>query len=165
MALLLVALPPVRRTGLVLLLAVTAFGIFTVIFGLSRAFPLSLAAYALTGAMDQISVVMRQTTIQLSTPDELRGRVSSVSQVFIGASNQLGNVESGLVAALTNVTFAVVSGGIGCIAVVGAIAAGMPELRRFRIDQPTPPPARLQPAAAHAPAEPARETETTRAGD
>jgi hypothetical protein len=83
---------------------------------------------------DQISVVMRQTTIQLSVPDELRGRVSSVNQLFIGASNQLGAVESGLVAAATSATFAVVSGGAGCLAVVAAVAAKMPELRAYRVD-------------------------------
>jgi MFS family permease len=134
----LVALPPVRRTGRALLFAVAAFGISTIVFGLSRSFPLSLLAYGLTGAADQVSVVMRQTTIQLATPDELRGRVSSVSQVFIGASNQLGAVESGFVAALTSATFAVVSGGAGCLAVVGLIAAKMPELRRYQISQTAP---------------------------
>ena len=134
----LVVLPPVQRTGRVLLLAVAGYGLATVIFGLSRSFPLSLAAYTLTGVADQISVVMRQTTIQLATPDELRGRVSAVSHVFIGASNQLGMVESGLVAALTNATFAVVSGGLGCLAVAGLIAARMPELRRYRITPTSP---------------------------
>jgi len=138
MSVVLVALPPVKRTGLVLLITVAGFGVATVIFGLSRAFPLSLVALALTGATDQVSVVMRHTTIQLSTPDALRGRVSSVSQVFIGASNQLGGVESGLVAAVTSATFAVVSGGIACVAVVGGIAAWMPELRRFRIRDDSP---------------------------
>ena len=137
-SLVLVALPPVRRTGRVLLLAVAAYGLATIVFGLSRSFALSLVAYGLTGAADQVSVVMRQTTIQLATPDALRGRVSSVSQVFIGASNQLGMVESGFVAALTNATVAVVSGGVGCLAVVGVIAAKMPELRRYEISHGTP---------------------------
>ncbi|MGH2587759.1 MAG: MFS transporter, partial [Dehalococcoidia bacterium] len=135
---LLVALPPVQRTGRALLFAVAAYGLATAVFGLSRSFALSLVAYGLTGAADQVSVVMRHTTIQLATPDELRGRVSSVSMVFIGASNQLGAVESGLVAAVTSATFAVVSGGVGCVAVVGAIAAKMPELRRYRITQTLP---------------------------
>jgi MFS family permease len=139
-AVILVALPPVQRTGRVLLLAVAAFGVATIIFGLSRSFALSLIAYGLTGAADQVSVVMRHTTIQLATPDALRGRVTSVSQVFIGASNQLGAVESGLVAAVTSATFAVVSGGIGCVAVAGVIASKMPELRRYRI---TPSPAEI----------------------
>jgi MFS family permease len=151
MSLVMVLLPPVRRTGAVLLLAVAAYGVATVVFGLSRVFPLSLLAYALAGAADQVSVIMRQTTIQLATPDVLRGRVSSVGALFIGASNQIGMVESGLVAALTNATFAVVSGGLGCLAVVGLIAACMPELRDYRIDTVAGPTARAQ-AAPPAPA-------------
>lgn len=147
-AVVLVALPPVQRTGRVLLMAVAAFGVATIVFGISRSFPLSLLAYGLTGAADQVSVVMRHTTIQLATPDELRGRVSSVSQVFIGASNQLGAVESGLVAALTNATFAVVSGGLGCLAVTGLIAGKMPELRGYRI---TPSPAEIVQRSGAAP--------------
>jgi hypothetical protein len=71
--------------------------------------------------------------VQLSTPDDLRGRVSSVNSLFIGASNQLGAVESGLVAAATNATFAVVTGGAGCISVVAAVWALMPDLRNYRI--------------------------------
>lgn len=133
MSIIMVMLPPVQNTGRVLLLAVAAFGLATVLFGLSRSFPLSLAAYALVGAADQVSVIMRQTTIQLSTPDSLRGRVSAVSALFISASGQIGSVESGLVAAVTNATFAVVSGGIGCLGVVGIVAWTMPELRRYRI--------------------------------
>jgi MFS family permease len=129
-----VMLPPVQRTGRVLLVAVAGFGLATIVFALSRSFPLSLAAYALTGVADQVSVVMRQTTIQLSTPDELRGRVSAVSMVFIGASNQLNMAFSGFVATLTSATFAVASGGVGCLAVVALIAVLMPELRRHRID-------------------------------
>jgi MFS family permease len=144
----LVMLPPVQRTGRVLLMAVAAFGVATIVFGISRSFPLSLIAYGLTGVADQVSVVMRHTTIQLATPDELRGRVSSVSQVFIGASNQLGAVESGLVAALTNATFAVVSGGLGCVAVAGLIAAKLPELRGYRI---TPSPAEIVQRSGAAP--------------
>jgi MFS family permease len=134
MALALVFLPPIKRTGLTLLIAVGLYGIGTIVFGLSRSFPLSLAAYAFIGMADQISVVMRQTTIQVATPDELRGRVTSVNMLFIGASNRLGAVESGIVAALTSATFAVVSGGIGCLAVLGVVSARLPELRRFRID-------------------------------
>jgi len=149
MSVVLVALPPVQRTGRALLYAVAAFGVATIVFGLSRSFPLSLLAYGLTGAADQVSVVMRHTTIQLATPDELRGRVTSVSQVFIGASNQLGAVESGFVAALTSATVAVVSGGAGCLAVVGLIAAKMPELSRYTI---TAPPTTRTPERVRAPA-------------
>lgn len=131
-ALSLVFLPPIKQTGRALLGTVALFGLGTIVFGLSRSFPLSLAAYMFIGMADQVSVVLRQTTIQLSTPDELRGRVSSVNMLFIGASNQLGAMESGFVAALSTATFAVVSGGVGCLAVVGAVAARMPELRRYR---------------------------------
>ncbi len=133
MSVFLIARPPIERTGRALLLAVAAFGIATVVFGVSRSFPLSLVAYMSVGMADQVSVVMRQTTIQLSTPDGLRGRVTSVNMIFIGASNQMGAVESGFVAALTSVTFAVVSGGIGCLAVVGGVVGLMPELRSYRI--------------------------------
>ena len=104
-------------------------------FGLSRSFPLSLAAYMLVGVADQVSVVMRSTTIQLSTPDELRGRVSAVNLLFIGASNQLGAAESGFVAAATSATFAVVSGGIASLVVLAIVAVKIPELRAYRIDR------------------------------
>jgi MFS family permease len=136
MAVLLVLLPPVKQSGKVLLYAVAGFGLGTIVFGFSRNFALSLAAYAVIGMSDQVSVVMRQTTIQLATPDALRGRVTSVNMLFIGASNQLGAVESGLVAAATSATFAVVTGGIGCLVVLGLVAVLMPELRRYRTDRP-----------------------------
>ncbi len=129
-----ILLPPVKQTGRFLLGSVAAFGLATIAFGLARSFPVAVVAYALVGMSDQVSVVMRQTTIQLATPDALRGRVTAVNSVFISASNQLGMVESGLVAAVTSATFAVVSGGIGCIAVVAAMTASIPSLRRYRID-------------------------------
>lgn len=131
MAIALIFLPPIRRAGRALLVTVAMFGLGTIVFGLSRNVYLSIATYMFIGMADQISVVLRQTTVQLSTPDDLRGRVSSVNGLFIGASNQLGMVESGLVAAATNATFAVVSGGLGCIAVVGVVAAKLPGLRRY----------------------------------
>ena len=93
---------------------------------------LSVLAYAAVGAADQVSMVMRQNTIQLATPDELRGRVTAVNFVFVNASNQLGAVESGVVAAATTAVFAVVSGGLACLSVVGFIAWKIPELRRYR---------------------------------
>jgi sugar phosphate permease len=116
-----------------LLGAVMLYGVATIAFGLSRSFPLSVAAYVAVGVFDQVSVVLRSTTIQLTTPDELRGRVSAVSLIFIGASNQLGAAESGLVAALTSATFSVVAGGAASIAVVVAVALAFPELRRHRL--------------------------------
>src|SRR5262245_45293415 len=130
----LVALPPVHRAGRALLVAVGVYGLATIGFGLSRWFPLSVALYMLVGMADQVSVVMRSTAIQLTTPDALRGRVSSVNFIFIGASNQLGAAESGFVAALTSPTFSVVSGGIGCLVVVATVAMRLPRLRRYRYD-------------------------------
>lgn len=136
-AIVMLGLPPVRQAGRALLVAVTVYGVATIVFGLSQWFPLSVAAYALVGVADQVSVVMRGTAIQLNTPDELRGRVSAVNFLFIGASNQLGAVESGFVAALTSAPFAVVSGGIGCLIVVAIVAATLPALRAYTVDHPT----------------------------
>src|SRR5262249_5164871 len=121
--------------GHALVVAVAVYGTATIAFGLSRWFPLSIAAYALVGVADQVSVVMRSTTIQLSTPDELRGRVSAINMMFIGASNQLGAAESGFLAALTSAPFAVVAGGVASLVVVAVVAATLPELRRYRIDR------------------------------
>jgi MFS family permease len=131
MAVLLLALPIPRRTGLMLLIAVAVFGVATILFGLSTALPLSVAAYALVGMADQVSMVTRHTMIQLNTPDSLRGRVTGVSSIFISASNELGALESGLVAAAAGAVFAVVSGGLACLLVVGLIAWRLPALRRY----------------------------------
>ena len=132
----LVVVPPIRRAGHALLAAVAVYGLATIAFGLSRSFPLSVAAYVLVGMADQVSVVMRSTAIQLSTPDALRGRVSGVNMIFIGASNQIGAAESGFVAALTgSATFSVVSGGVASLVVLAAVALAMPRLRRYRIDE------------------------------
>jgi len=128
----LIFLPGFRRAGTALLVAVGVYGLATIVFGLSRWFPLSVLAYMVAGMADAVSVVLRGTAIQLSTPDALRGRVSSVNFIFIGASNQLGAAESGFLAALTSATFAVVSGGVGCLVVVALVAWRMPALRRYR---------------------------------
>jgi MFS family permease len=124
-------LPTVRRAGVTLHAPIAMFGIATTVFGVSRWFPLSLAAYMLVGVADQVSVVMRSTAIQLTTPDALRGRVSAVNLLFIGASNQLGAAESGFLAALTSAPFAVVSGDVACLVVVAVVTVTMPELRRY----------------------------------
>ena len=134
-SLVLTMVPPITRAGLALCVAVGVYGAATILFGLSRWFPLSVLAYMSAGMADQVSVVMRHTAIQLSTPDALRGRVSAVNMIFIGASNQLGAAESGFVAALTTPTFSVVSGGLGCLAVLGVVAAKIPVLRRYRTDR------------------------------
>ena len=131
MAILLLMLPIPHRTGRLLLVAVAAFGLATVLFGVSTALPLSILAYAMVGMADQVSMVMRHTMIQLTTPDALRGRVTGVSSIFISASNELGALESGLVAAATNAVFAVVSGGVACLVVVALIAWKVPSLRQY----------------------------------
>ena len=120
MSLVLVRWPLKRKVGHKLLLAVAVFGLATVVFGLSRSFTLSLLALVITGAADSVSVVMRNTLVQLETPDDMRGRVSAVNSIFIGASNQLGEFESGSVAALWGPVMSVVSGGIGTLLVAGA---------------------------------------------
>lgn len=135
MSLVMVWRPPVRRTGQALVYSVIAYGLATAVFGLSRSFELSLVVYMIVGAADQVSVVMRHTMIQLATPDELRGRVSAVNQVFVGASVQVGAMESGFVAAFTTATFAVVSGGIGAMAVASFIGWKMRDLFNYRIPQ------------------------------
>jgi MFS family permease len=132
MAVILIVLPPPRNAGRLLLISVAAFGLATVLFGVSRSLPLSVAAYAMVGMADQVSMIMRQNTIQLTTPDALRGRVTAVESVFISASNELGALESGLVATLTSAVFAVVSGGVACVIVVGLVAWRIPALRRYQ---------------------------------
>lgn len=124
-------LPPLKRAGKTLLWAVAGFGIATIVFGLSRNFWLSLAMLFLTGAFDNISVVIRHTLVQLLTPDEMRGRVSAVNGMFINASNEIGRFESGSVAALFGPIFSVVSGGIGTLVVVAVIAMQSPKLRQY----------------------------------
>jgi MFS family permease len=131
MAVALACLPPLQQAGKVLLWSVAGFGIATVIFGLSRSFGLSLLMLALSGAFDNISVVIRHTLVQVRTPDHLRGRVSAVNSVFIGISNELGAFESGLAAALFGPIIAVVGGGIGTIAVVLAVAFLAPDMRKL----------------------------------
>ena len=112
-----------------MLWAVAVFGAVTVVFGLSRSMPLSLACLALLGAADMFSVYVRQSLIQLHTPDAMRGRVGSVSSLFISASNELGEAESGFLAALIGPVVAVVAGGIAAISVVAIWAWKFPELR------------------------------------
>jgi len=131
MALTLAHLPPLRRAGHTLLLAVAGFGVATVVFGLSRSFLLSLLMLGLLGALDNVSVVVRSTLLLTRAPDEVRGRVYAVNGVFVTASNELGGFESGLVAAIFGPVLSVVAGGIGTVIVVGAVAAIWPEMRRL----------------------------------
>jgi MFS family permease len=131
-AVLLLGRAPMQRAGRSLLVAVAGFGIATIVFGLSRSFPLSLLMLVLAGGLDMISVVVRQTLVQLRTPDEMRGRVSAVNSVFIDTSNELGGFESGASAALLGPVVSVVGGGIVTVLVVSAVAIAWPELRGMR---------------------------------
>lgn len=123
--------PRRRHAGITMLACVFCFGVATIVFGISRSFGLSLAALLALGAFDMFSVVVRSTLIQLRTPDEMRGRVSAVNMVFIGASNELGEFESGVTAAWLGPELAVLVGGIGTCLVVVAWAALFPALRRI----------------------------------
>ncbi len=133
MACLLIYLPPMKRAGLSLLLNVAGFGVVTIIFGLSKSFWLSFAMLFLTGAFDNVSMVIRHTLQQLLTPDHMRGRVSAVTSIFVGASNELGGLESGLVAYWFGPIISVVSGGIGTLVVVIITAWVSPQLRYFGV--------------------------------
>lgn len=129
MALWLARRPLERRVGRTMLAAVALFGLAMAGFGLSEHFALSLACLALAGAADMVSVVIRQTLVQLETPDSMRGRVAAVNSVFIGASNELGEFESGLVAGLIGTVPATVVGGLGTFAAALVWARLFPELR------------------------------------
>src|SRR6201993_3571832 len=130
MALLIAYKPIRRRAGATMLWCVAGFGVFTIVFGLSRNIILSMISLFFVGAADMVSVVVRGVLIQIETPDEMRGRVNAVDMVFIGASNELGEFESGLAAQWFGAVPAVVLGGIGAIVATGLWAWIFPELRR-----------------------------------
>jgi MFS family permease len=130
MALLLAYKPIRKRVGATMLWCVGGFGVFTMVFGLSRSLPLSLISLLFVGAADMVSVVVRGVLIQIETPDEMRGRVNAVDMVFIGASNELGEFESGLAAQYLGAVPAVVLGGAGTILVTILWAWLFPQLRK-----------------------------------
>jgi MFS family permease len=119
---------PLKRAGHALLLAVAGFGVATIVFGLSRHFLLSFIMLALTGALDNISVVIRHTLVHIITPDSMRGRVSAVNLIFISSSNELGAFESGLTAEWFGAVASVVGGGFGTILVVVAVMLRWPQI-------------------------------------
>lgn len=131
MALIVAYLPPMRQAGRALLWCVTGFGLATVVFGFSKALWLSLGMLFIAGALDSVSVIIRGSIVQLVTPDEMRGRVSAVNNIFIGTSNEFGALESGLTAALFGPVISVVGGGIGTILVVIGAALKWPEIRKI----------------------------------
>jgi MFS family permease len=132
MALVLANLPSHRHphAGRAIFAGVALFGVAVLVFGLSTSFLLSLAALAVAGAADMVSVFVRSTVVQLGTPDEMRGRVSAVHMLFVGASNELGEFRAGLVAAWLGAVPAVLAGGFGTLAVVALWSWLFPELRR-----------------------------------
>jgi MFS family permease len=138
MALILAHRPPFRHAGRTLLLAITGFGLATIVFGLSHWFWLSFLMLFVLGGLDNINMLIRGTLALVRTPDQMRGRVSAVTSLFIGTSNQLGGFESGLAAQLLGPILAVVLGGVGTIVVVATVALAWPELRRLdRIREPS----------------------------
>lgn len=135
-AFLIASFPLRRRAGVIMLVCVLLFGLATIVFGVSKNFAVSLGALLVLGAADMISVVVRSTLIQTRTPDEMRGRVGAVNMVFIGASNELGEFESGVTAAWLGPEVAVLVGGIGTCVVVVLWALLFPALRKVdRLDE------------------------------
>jgi MFS family permease len=145
MAMVLAHLPPMKRAGRTMLLAVAMFGVATIVFGLSRNFWLSMFMLAAIGATDNVSVVIRHTLVQVLTPDPMRGRVNAVNAIFIGTSNELGGLESGLTAEWLGPVKSVVLGGIGTVLTVLLTALLAPQLRRYG---PLQPRAEAEPAPA-----------------
>jgi MFS family permease len=129
-------LKEIRHQGRTFLGAVVVFGVATIVFGLSRSFIVSMLALMVIGASDSISMIIRNTIRQLQTPDYIRGRMSSVNQIFFMGGPQLGEVEAGAVAQVFGAPFAVVTGGIGCIIAVVGIARRWPQLRNYNGDEP-----------------------------
>ena len=143
-SILLTRFSPDRRVGHVIFAAVAAFGVATLVFALSRSFVVSTIALFVLGATDMVSVVARQTLIQLYTPDAMRGRVSAVNSMFVVASNQLGDFRAGVVAAWLGAVPAVLIGGVGALLVVLACWRLFPDLARVdRFDAPAPHPAKV----------------------
>jgi MFS family permease len=130
MAIVLAHRPIRRKIGLIMLWCVAGFGLFTILFGLSRSLVLSLIALFFVGATDMVSVIVRAVLIQVATPDDMRGRVNAVDMVFIGASNEFGEFESGLTAQWFGTVPAVVIGGLGTLVVTAIWAWRFPELRK-----------------------------------
>lgn len=131
MAIVLAHLPPMKRAGATMLWAVAGFGAATIVFGLSKSFAVSFLMLAATGGFDNISVVVRHTLVQMLPPENMRGRVSAVNNIFIGSSNEIGGLESGLTGWLLGPVVSVVAGGVGTLIVVALVALLSPQIRKF----------------------------------
>jgi MFS family permease len=128
----------IRRQGQIFLGAVVVFGLATVVFGVSTSLILAWCALAVTGAADSVSTIIRNTIRQLQTPDHIRGRMTSVNQIFFQGGPQLGEVEAGVVAQFFGAPFAIISGGIGCILGLGLIVRKWPRLLTYNGDEHIP---------------------------
>jgi MFS family permease len=126
--------PPVKNAGKILLGVVAGFGVSIILFALSRNLFLSLIALAASGLFDGVSIVIRETTLRLLSPEHLRGRIAAVNWVFIGSSNEIGAFESGMVASLLGTVPTVWLGGVVTLIVVGATALLAPQLRKLNLD-------------------------------
>jgi MFS family permease len=135
MSLILAYRPPLKKAGRNLLFGVTGFGICIILFAISRDFVLSLIILVLSGMFDNISVIIRSTTLQLLTPDEMRGRVSSVNSIFVGSSNEIGSFESGLAARLMGLIPSVIFGGSMTLFIAGFTARFAPKLRKLNLKE------------------------------
>lgn len=137
-ALVISQLQDLRKQGLVFMVSVVVFGAATIVFGFSTFFILAWCALAITGAADSVSTIIRNTIRQIRTPDELRGRMTSVNQIFFQGGPQLGEIEAGLVAQFFGAPFAIVTGGIGCILGALWISRKWPQLAAYNGDEPAP---------------------------
>jgi MFS family permease len=126
----------IRRQGIVFMLSVVAFGLATIVFGAARVFLMAMFALIIVGAADTVSTIIRNTIRQLATPDYIRGRMTSVNQIFFQGGPQLGEVEAGLAAQFLGAPIAVISGGLGCIVAVILIARRWPQIRSYNGDEP-----------------------------
>jgi len=124
-----------RRQGLLISISVAGFGLATVLFGVSSSFWLTMLALILIGAFDGLSTIIRNTVRQMLTPDAMRGRMMSITQIFFKGGPQLGEVESGLVAQILGVPFAIISGGVGCLLATWIVVKRIPQLWSYNGDE------------------------------
>ena len=137
-ALVISQIPIIRRQGPLFLLSVAAFGLSTILFGFSSSFLMAMIALILMGASDSVSTIIRNTIRQLQTPDYIRGRMTSINQIFFMGGPQLGEVEAGVVAQLFSTPVAIITGGIGCLVALAWIVRRWPQLRTFNGDEASP---------------------------
>jgi MFS family permease len=126
----------IRRQGPMFIVAVVVFGLATVFFGLARSLAVAMLSLILVGAADSVSTIIRNTIRQLQTPDYMRGRMTSVNQIFFMGGPQLGEVEAGVAAQLFNAPIAIISGGVGCVVAVAWIVRRWPQIWRYNGDEP-----------------------------